>query len=97
MMTTASIMPLRFATFLGMMFGFFGLIGCIFILVEYFILGIVVKGYISLVISVLIFSGIQLLSLGIVGEYIGRVFRNSQLSTFSIREIYRENPPFKIK
>lgn len=97
MMTTASIMPLRVATFLGMMFGFFGLIGCIFILVEYFILGIVVKGYISLVISVLIFSGLQLLSLGIVGEYIGRVFQNSQLSTFSIREIYRDNSSFKTK
>jgi undecaprenyl-phosphate 4-deoxy-4-formamido-L-arabinose transferase len=89
MMTTASTMPLRFATFCGITFGLMGLIGSFFILIEYFFWGVEVKGYVSLVTSILVFSGIQLFSLGVLGEYIGRLFQNSQLTTFNIRKVYR--------
>ena len=37
-------------------------------------LGVDVPGYASLIVSVIFFGGVQLLSLGIIGEYIGRIF-----------------------
>lgn len=89
MMTTASNLPLRIATYTGITVGSAGLMGSVFILVEYFVWGVEVRGYASIVASILVFSGIQLLCLGILGEYIGRIFQNSQLSTFNIKSTFR--------
>ena len=36
--------------------------------------GVDVPGYASLIVSVMFFSGVQLISLGVIGEYIGRIF-----------------------
>ena len=92
MMTTASILPLRIATYVGGLFAFLGLIATVFIVAEYIILDVEVEGYVSTILGILVFSGIQLFSLGILGEYVGRLFQNSQLSTFVIRDIHKRRP-----
>jgi glycosyltransferase involved in cell wall biosynthesis len=43
-------------------------------LVRTIILGVDVPGYASLIVSISFFAGIQLLSLGVIGEYVGRIF-----------------------
>jgi hypothetical protein len=43
-----------------------------------FILGVDVPGYASIVTSIMFFSGIQLVTLGVIGEYIGRLFQESK-------------------
>jgi hypothetical protein len=43
-------------------------------LLEYFYWGIQVPGYATLVVSIMFFSGIQLLALGIMSEYVGRIY-----------------------
>jgi hypothetical protein len=64
----------------------------VFIVAEYIILDVEVEGYVSTILGILVFSGIQLFSLGILGEYVGRLFQNSQLSTFVIRDIHKRRP-----
>ena len=44
------------------------------IFVEYFVWGISVPGYATIVVSIMFFSGIQLLSLGVLAEYVGRIY-----------------------
>ena len=90
MMTTASNLPLRIASLFGLAFAVIGALASIYLIVDYFIYGVIVQGYTSIIIGVLVFSGIQLLCLGMIGEYIGRIFQNTQLSTFVIREIHKK-------
>ena len=90
MMTTASNLPLRIASLLGLAFAVIGAVVSIYLIIEYLIYGVVVQGYVSLIVGVLVFSGIQLICLGMIGEYIGRIFQNTQLSTFVIRQIHKK-------
>ena len=90
MMTTASNLPLRIASLFGLAFAVIGAAVSMYLIIEYLIYGVVVQGYVSLIVGVLVFSGIQLLCLGMIGEYIGRIFQNTQLSTFVIRQIHKK-------
>ena len=66
--------PLRIWTYLG--FGLAALAGCymIFIIARTVMLGVDVPGYPSLLVTVLFFSGLNMVGLGILGEYVGRIF-----------------------
>jgi undecaprenyl-phosphate 4-deoxy-4-formamido-L-arabinose transferase len=67
-------MPLRLGTFLGIAMTGVGFLGIVEVLIEYFLYGIAVAGWGSLMLVVLLFSGVQLIILGLVGEYLGRVY-----------------------
>ncbi len=69
-----SIMPLRVASVLGAVLCMFGLVLLVSVLVEYFMLGHPPAGWSSLMSAVSIFSGAQLLILGLLGEYLGRAY-----------------------
>ncbi len=45
-----------------------------FIAISYFLFGNDVSGWTTIVVGLMLFSGIQLFSLGVVGEYVGRIF-----------------------
>ena len=66
--------PLRLWSAIGVMVALFALVFGLLILVEYFVYGIEVPGWATLACAVMFFSGVQLLSIGIVGEYVGRIF-----------------------
>lgn len=72
--TSFTIAPLRIATIIGILTAFTSFIYALFIVVRTVIYGIDVPGYASLLCVLLLIGGIQLISLGIVGEYLGRVF-----------------------
>ncbi len=69
-----SILPLRLATFLGLGMGAVGLLGIVLVLVLYFTGRGPAFGWGSLMASLLMFSGTQLVMLGLIGEYLGRTY-----------------------
>lgn len=72
--TSFTTAPLRFATLLGLLVSLFAFIYIIVIILQTLIFGNPIGGYPSLISVVLFLGGIQLLSLGIIGEYIGKIF-----------------------
>lgn len=72
--TSFTTAPLRLATFGGMLLSAAAFIYFIVILLRTLILGIDVPGYASLMSVILFSAGMQLLALGIIGEYVGRIF-----------------------
>ena len=76
-MTSFSIVPLRFASHLGMIFGAIGLLALGYTIVSW-IEGNVIPGWTSLAAIVLILGSVQLLVLGIFGEYLGRMYMETK-------------------
>jgi glycosyltransferase involved in cell wall biosynthesis len=68
-----SVAPLRMATFLGFLMSGAGLLGTIWTVAEA-LLSKTPRGWASLAVAVLLLSGVQLLVLGLIGEYLGRVY-----------------------
>jgi glycosyltransferase involved in cell wall biosynthesis len=76
--TSFSTFPLRLATYLGLFSSGVGLFYAFYFLYKKIFLGIPVLGYASIIVAVLFVGGVQLLILGIIGEYLGRVYQEVQ-------------------
>ena len=76
--TAASTAPLRVWSYVGALIAFFAMCYAIFIVGRTLILGVDVPGYASIMVSVLFLGGIQLISLGILGEYVGRILTETK-------------------
>lgn len=74
MFTNFSILPLRFAMFIGFLFALGGFAGAIIFSLERIKNPNLPVGWASLIVSLFIISGVQLLAIGMVGEYLGRMF-----------------------
>jgi polyisoprenyl-phosphate glycosyltransferase len=72
--TSFSTVPLRVWTYIGLFISLCSIGAAAYFLVSTLLYGADVPGYPSLIVSVMFFSGIQLMSLGIIGEYVGRIF-----------------------
>ncbi|MCS6288335.1 MAG: glycosyltransferase [Nitrospira sp.] len=68
-----SHMPLRIITLLGFTVSFLSFLVALFYLVKKFTLGTGVPGFTTLVVSIFLLAGIQLMTIGVIGEYIGRI------------------------
>ena len=87
--TGFSIQPLRLASQLGLMLGVCGVFLIIYILQAYF-RGHVVQGWTSLMAVVVILGSIQMLVLGFLGEYVGRIYIESKRRPlFIVQEVAR--------
>ena len=75
--TSFSYVPLRFASFLGGALSIFAFLYIVIVLLLK-VTGYNLPGYTSLMASILLLGGVQLLVLGIIGEYIGRIFEQGQ-------------------
>ena len=73
MATSFSVTPLRFVTIAGMVASLFGFALALWVFVEKMLSPEIAVGWSSLIISVLLMGGFQLLALGAIGEYIGRI------------------------
>lgn len=76
--TSFTSAPLRISTFVGFIVSMLAFIYMIYVFVKALIWGDPVQGYPSMVILILFLGGIQLLSLGIIGEYIGRIYNETK-------------------
>jgi hypothetical protein len=66
--------PLRLASVLGLLVSFIAFLYLIYIIIVTNLYGEPVQGYPTIMVTVLFLGGVQLLSLGILGEYLGKVF-----------------------
>lgn len=66
--------PLRIWSYIGVVISLIAFIAMLLILVDTLLYGNPVRGYPTLIVSILFFGGIQLISLGVIGEYLGRVY-----------------------
>lgn len=73
-MLAFSTVPLRLLTVSGLFLALASMLYIGWVMLEYFYWGIKVPGYATLVVSIMFFSGIQLLALGIMSEYVGRIY-----------------------
>lgn len=73
-----STAPLRLATYLGSLTAIGAIIYLIIVVIQKLFIGIDVPGYASIIVLLLFFSSIQLLCIGIIGEYVGRAFEQSK-------------------
>jgi glycosyltransferase involved in cell wall biosynthesis len=87
MFTNFSILPLRMATYLGFIFAGFGLMYGLFTIIEKIVNPELPLGWPTLTVSITIFAGVELLAIGMIGEYIGRIFISiNKQPQFTIRE-----------
>lgn len=69
-----SVAPLKLATILGLITMLFSLIYLIIVIIKKIVVGIAISGYPTMICLILIFGGLQMFLLGIIGEYLGRVY-----------------------
>lgn len=73
-----TIAPLRLATWVGAITATGAFMYALYFLIKTLVVGDPVHGFPTLVILILFFGGAQLLALGVLGEYVGRIFRESK-------------------
>jgi hypothetical protein len=76
--TSASTVPLRIWSYVGAVIALFAIGFAAFLTVETMFFGNPVPGYASLMTSILFLGGIQLISLGVLGEYVGRILTETK-------------------
>ena len=87
MFTNFSILPLRLASYAGLVMSLVGLLGAIAFVVDRFRHPDVPAGWASVIVSLFIIGGVQLFALGMIGEYLGRLFlKDSGRPQFVVRE-----------
>src|SRR5262249_7624121 len=73
--TAFSTAPLRIATYVGLGLCLLALIYTLFLIARVVLVGRDTAGYASLMVTVLLFGGMQFTALGVLGEYIGRIYQ----------------------
>lgn len=76
--TSFSYFPLRIAIYIGFFMALFSFTMGMCMLIKKIFFGIPILGYASIIISVLFIGGVQLLIIGVIGEYIGRIYTEVQ-------------------
>lgn len=72
--TASTTLPLRIWTYIGSVLSFTGMLYALYIIIRTIVYGVDVPGYASLLVFILLLGGVQMIILGILGEYIGRIF-----------------------
>ncbi len=73
--TSSSYRPLHLTTFMGVVMSLFAMLYAMYALGVKLFVGTAISGWTSLLLSIMLFGGVQLIMLGIIGEYLGRVLR----------------------
>lgn len=88
--TNFSLLPLQVASAIGLMASCVGLLTGVFFLFRSLAHNISVPGYSSIIVAVMTLGGLQLLAIGIIGEYIGRLHLNvNRKPQYTVRQVLR--------
>ena len=88
--TSFSTEPLRVWTYFGFFISSISFLFAIYIIIKTLLFGIETPGFASLAVLIIFLGGIQLISIGIIGEYLGRTYIESkQRPNFIVRQIYK--------
>ena len=88
--TSFTTSPLRWAAIIGILVSLIGFIYMIFIIIKTIVSGIDVPGYASTKVVILFIGGIQLIFLGVIGEYLGRAFNEGKHRPLYFVDRYNE-------
>lgn len=83
-----STAPLRFATYLGGFSALAAVLYLIWVIIEKLALGIDIPGYATIIVLILALGAMQLICIGIIGEYVGRTFEQSKDRPIYIEKLY---------
>lgn len=90
LMTGFSLAPIQLVSWLGVLIALCGVLFGLFLFVRRLIVGPEVEGVFTLFAILFVFVGLQLLALGLIGEYIGRIYAEvRQRPRYVIRQVYR--------
>ena len=90
--TSFSTVPLKIWTYLGLIISISSFFYANFIIIRTLFLGVDLPGYASLIVTVLFLGGLQLIGIGVLGEYIGRIYIESkQRPVYIIQKKYNIN------
>lgn len=73
-----SFVPLRIITVMGLIVSFLSLLMAVFFFVKKLIYGLSPPGFASIITSIFFLAGVQLITLGVIGEYVGRIFEEAK-------------------
>lgn len=91
-----SIVPLRISKRCGAFVSLVGLVGIIVLLIRKLVHSTQILGWTSMMMSIIFFSGLILMTLGIVGEYVGRMFLTmGNYPQYVVRDVYRKGKSSK--
>jgi glycosyltransferase involved in cell wall biosynthesis len=89
MFSNFSVIPLRFATLFGIAFGALGALAAVIVVVEAISDNKPPQGWASLMVAVLVLAGVQLIVVGLIGEYLGRMFLAvNRKPQYLVREVF---------
>jgi len=87
--TSFSTAPLRIWTYIGAGISTIALLYALYIVLRTIFRGVDIPGYASLLTSILFLGGIQLIGIGVIGEYVGRIYyETKQRPVYIVRQIY---------
>jgi len=87
-----TVWPLRLATFLGLVLSALSIVLALYYFLDYFINSTPVAGFTTLAVIMAFLFGVILFVLGIIGEYMGRMYMGiNQKPQYSVKEIYKKN------
>lgn len=95
--TSFTTAPLRWAALIGILVSLLGFIYMIVIIIKTLIYGIDVPGYASMMVVILFLGGLQLIFLGVIGEYLGRAFYETKHRPLYFIDRYNEHKETNIK
>lgn len=76
--TSFSAWPLRMITFIGILVSLAAFVYALVLIIKTLALGVDVPGYATIVVAILLLGGVQLLSLGVIGEYLAQAFEQGK-------------------
>lgn len=89
--TSFSSAPLQIWMYAGVIIAILALIYALVVLVKTLVFGIVLPGYASLIVSIMFLGGVQLIGIGVLGEYIARIYMEvKRRPVYIIRRVYSE-------
>ncbi|MBU2763318.1 glycosyltransferase, partial [Acidithiobacillus caldus] len=87
--TSFSKVPLQLAAHMGLIVSGLAFLYAVYLIIGTLVYGNPVKGYPSMMVTVLFLGGVQLLALGVMGEYLGRIYEESKLRPlYIVRSIW---------
>lgn len=93
--TSFTTAPLRISTVVGASVSLFSFMYLAYLVIRTLFFGVDIAGYASMMAVILFLGGVQLLSLGIIGEYVGRIFNESKQRPLYLVEEYHNGKPVK--